>query len=112
MKKYQDGGEIDQYRKDVMQNGPSQFTTTNTDDDKKDFPTDTQTRGERKKAEKKSLDMQKTHANLMNEYDKKDKTLIQKKNKGGAATSMASGGSASSRGDGCAVRGKTKGRMV
>jgi len=32
--------------------------------------------------------------------------------KGGKVKKMASGGSASSRGDGCAVRGKTKGRMV
>lgn len=32
--------------------------------------------------------------------------------KGGKVKKMAGGGSASSRGDGCAVRGKTKGRMV
>lgn len=31
---------------------------------------------------------------------------------GGKAKKMAKGGSASSRADGCAVRGKTKGRMV
>lgn len=32
--------------------------------------------------------------------------------KGGKVKKMAGGGSASSRGDGCAMRGKTKGRMV
>jgi hypothetical protein len=32
--------------------------------------------------------------------------------KGGAVKKMASGGSASSRGDGCAQRGKTRGRML
>jgi hypothetical protein len=32
--------------------------------------------------------------------------------KGGAVKKMAKGGSASSRGDGCAQRGKTKGRFV
>jgi hypothetical protein len=32
--------------------------------------------------------------------------------RGGAVKKMASGGSASSRADGCAVKGKTKGRMV
>jgi hypothetical protein len=32
--------------------------------------------------------------------------------KGGAVKKMAKGGSASSRADGCAVRGKTKGRMI
>lgn len=32
--------------------------------------------------------------------------------KGGKVKKMASGGSASSRGDGCAMRGKTKGRMI
>jgi hypothetical protein len=40
-----------------------------------------------------------------------DSNLLTKK-KGGVVKKMSTGGSASSRGDGCAVRGKTKGRVV
>jgi hypothetical protein len=44
-----------------------------------------------------------------------DKTIVAKMlgmKKGGKVKKMAKGGSASSRGDGCCVKGKTRGRMI
>ena len=46
---------------------------------------------------------------------KMDKSMMQKavnKHKGAPMTKLAKGGSASSRADGCATKGKTKGAMI
>lgn len=70
------------------------------------------------KQQKEAVQLKNERARNPNEFDKAkqmydmaDQMQTENKKKGGCVK-MAAGGSASSRADGCAVRGKTKGRIV
>lgn len=132
-------GDLTPYEKKLMASGPSRNITTNTDDDKKDFPTDRLPRGQKFAEEQKSLDKTRNwdrrtkNDRLQAEQDRKyiDESLEklgkstdeyferhdeQQAFKKGGAVKMKKGGavksSASSRADGCAQRGKTRGKMI
>jgi hypothetical protein len=129
-------GALTPYEKKLMASGPSRNITTNTDNDKKDFPTDRLPRGQKFAEEQASLDKQRNwirrtkNDSLQAEQDRKylDESLekvgktdefLERHNdqqafKKGGTVKMAKGGSVSSaskRADGCAVKGKTRGMM-
>lgn len=128
-------GALTPYEKKLMASGPSRNITTNTDNDKKDFPTDRLPRGQKFAEEQASLDKQRKfirsqiNSDAQYKQDRKykdesinaldrsidevlERTDDKQAFKKGGAVKMAKGSSASSRADGCAVRGKTKGRMI
>jgi hypothetical protein len=132
-------GDLTPYEKKLMASGPSRNITTNTDDDKKDFPTDRLPRGQKFAEEQANLDKQrkyirsKINSDAQYKQDRKyiDESLekLGKSNdeyferhdeqqafKKGGVVKMKKGGavksSASSRADGCAQRGKTRGKFI
>jgi len=132
-------GALTPYEKKLMAAGPSRNITTNRDDDKKDFPTDRLPRGQKFAEEQASLDKQRNWIRSQKNSDvqyKQDRKYKDESNKAldrsvdeflertdedqafkkGGAVKMKKGGavksSASSRADGCAVRGKTRGKMI
>ena len=66
----------------------------------------------RVKEESDELDRINKSVDTRGDYDYEPTARMMGMKKGGAVKKMASGGSASSRGDGCAQRGKTRGRML
>ena len=66
----------------------------------------------RVKEENDELDRINKSVDTRGDYDYEPTARMMGMKKGGAVKKMASGGSASSRGDGCAQRGKTRGRML